>query len=206
MRSYRVGLTGGVASGKSTVADLFAKLGVPVIDTDALAREVVRPGEPALAEIVAAFGKQFLDERGELDRRRLRERVFADDASRQRLEAILHPRIETSMLAACEHAGGPYQVLVVPLLFESGFQRHVDRVLVVDCPEATQRARLLRRDGISAAEAARMLAAQLPRDERLARADDVIRNDGKPETLAPQVGQLHRRYLEMARAHAASGR
>jgi dephospho-CoA kinase len=203
VRVFRVGLTGGIASGKSTVARLFADLGVPVIDTDEIARALVAPGEPALTAIVATFGPDFLDARGVLDRGRLRERVFADEHARRRLEGILHPRIEAAMRAACERAGGPYQMLVVPLLFESGFERHVDRTLVVDCPEPLQRERLARRDGATPDEAARMLAAQLPRQARRDRADDVVRNDGPLDALRTQVERLHRRYTALAAQHAA---
>jgi dephospho-CoA kinase len=139
-----------------------------------------------------------LDAGGALDRRRLRARVFADPAARQRLEAILHPRIEAATLGACDGAGGEYQLVVVPLLFESGFDRHVDRTLVVDCPEAIQRERLQRRDGATPAEIEGMLAAQLDRQTRLRRADDVVANDGTPEEARTRVRQLHERYLALA--------
>lgn len=198
MRALRIGLTGGIASGKTTIASMFAELGVPVIDTDVIARELVVPGAPALGEIVGAFGGAVLDAGGALDRRRLRERVFTDPAARQRLEAILHPRIEAAALAACATAGGEYQLLVVPLLFESGFDRHVDRSLVVDCAEAVQRERLRRRDGASPAEIEGLLAAQLDRQGRLQRADDVIANDGTPEEARAQVRRLHERYRALA--------
>jgi dephospho-CoA kinase len=204
-REFRVGLTGGIASGKSTVSRIFTTLGVPVIDTDEIARVLVMPGQPALEQIVAAFGPVFLDGRGHLDRARLRERVFGDDEARGRLEAILHPRIESAMLAQCELAGGPYQLLVVPLLFEAGFERHVDRTLVVDCPEDAQRERLLARYGNTPEQVERMLAAQMPRDKRLARTDDVIRNDGEPDALRPQVEKLHRRYRELAAQRVSPG-
>lgn len=205
MRRFRVGLTGGIASGKSTVAAMFAGLGVPVIDADEMARVAVMPGEPALREIAAAFGPEFLDGGGNLDRGRLREHVFADAGRRRRLEAILHPRIEALMLSQCERAGGPWQLLVVPLLIESGFDRHVDRVLVVDCPEQTQRERLLRRDGVTPESADRILGAQLARQERLDRADDVIRNDGLPAAIQPEVARLYRVYTELARQFDARG-
>lgn len=205
MRRFRVGLTGGIASGKSTVAAMFAELGVPVIDTDEMARSAVMPGEPALREIAAAFGQEFIQADGGLDRSRLREHVFADAGRRRRLEAILHPRIEALTLSECERAGGPYQLLVVPLLIESGFDRHVDRVLVVDCPEQTQRERLLRRDGVTPESADRILGAQLARQERLDRADDVIRNDGPPAAIQPEVARLHRVYTELACRFDARG-
>ena len=200
MRLYRVGLTGGIASGKSTVARMFAELGATVVDTDEIAREVVQPGQPALQEIVAAFGKRFLDAAGALDRRQLRAHVFADDGERRRLEAMLHPRIEAATLAACDAAGGPYQIIVVPLLIESGFDRHVNRVLVVDCPEDVQRARLLQRDDEDPERVDRILAAQLDRRSRLRRADDIIDNDGGLARVREQVSKLHGNYLELARA------
>ncbi|UCG73105.1 MAG: dephospho-CoA kinase [Chromatiales bacterium] len=195
----RIGLTGGIASGKSTVAEMFAELGVPVIDTDVIARQVAAPGEPALAEIVEAFGPDLLQADGSLDRRALRARVFADPADRHRLEGILHPRIRARTLATAARAGGPYQVIVVPLLVESGFTRLVDEVVVVDCPEAEQRRRLLARDGGDAAQADRMMAAQLSREARLAAADTVIDNGGELSETRAQVHALHRRYLEIAR-------
>lgn len=201
MAVLRIGLTGGIASGKSTIARMFAELGVPVIDTDVIAHELVRPGEPALAAIIAGFGPEFLTADGALDRGRLRERIFSNAADRRRLEDILHPRIEAATLAASAHAGGPYQLLVVPLLIETGFERHVDRILVVDCPEALQRERLMQRDSPGSPEDAdRALAAQLTRQERLRRADDVIVNDGGLDTARARVQELHDRYLAQARA------
>lgn len=199
MRPYTVGLTGGVASGKSAAAAAFAALGVPVIDTDVIARDVVAPGTPALAEIVATFGPQFLDAGGGLDRRRLRTHVFADPAARKRLEAILHPHIGAQTLAALERTVASYCILVVPLLVESGFARHVDRVLVVDCPEALQRERLAGRDGSSTREIEHMLAAQLSRAGRLQHADDVLYNAGSLDELHQQVQKLHAHYLELCR-------
>jgi dephospho-CoA kinase len=204
MRYFRVGLTGGIASGKSTVAAMFTALGVPVIDTDEIARAVVAPGQPGLREIVAAFGPGILDATGALDRRRMRDHVFADGAERRRLEAILHPRIEAATLAASDCAGGPYQVVVVPLLLESGFERHVDRILVVDCPEELQRARLLARDGEDPSRVERILAAQLDRETRRRRADDVIENDGDAERAREQVRRLHGIYLKLARGQNTS--
>lgn len=195
----RIGLTGGIASGKSTVAEMFAELGVPVIDTDAIARQVVAPGQPALDEIVEAFGPGLLRPDGSLDRNALRARVFADPADRHRLEGILHPRIRARTLEVAARAGGPYQVIVVPLLVESGFNRLVDEVVVVDCPEAEQRRRLLNRDGDDAVQADRMMAAQLSREARLAAADAVIDNSGELGDTRAQVQALHRRYVDKAR-------
>jgi dephospho-CoA kinase len=197
--SYRVALTGGIASGKSTVADLFAELGVPVIDTDRIAREVVEPGRPALAAVVEAFGHGVLAADGSLDRRRLRERVFADPAERRRLEAILHPAIRAEMERQSQAAAGAYQLLVIPLLAEGGRRDHVDRVLLVDAPESAQLERLIRRDGVAREQAEAALRAQASRAQRRAIADDVLENTGEPATLRPQVVALHARYLELAR-------
>jgi dephospho-CoA kinase len=195
---FRVALTGGIASGKSTVANLFARHGVPLIDTDVIAREVVEPGQPALAAVVAEFGPGILDEDGRMDRRRMRERVFGDPGARQRLEAILHPAIRTEMERQSARAAGPYQVLVIPLLAESGRRDHVDRVLVVDAPEELQVERVMQRDRVTREQALAALGAQAKRDARLAFADDVIVNDGDPDALAARVDALHRRYLELA--------
>ncbi|HUH00231.1 MAG TPA: dephospho-CoA kinase [Gammaproteobacteria bacterium] len=195
---FRVGLTGGIASGKSTVARLFAARGVPVIDLDLVAREVVEPGEPALAAIADAFGPEMLDAEGRLDRAALRARVFSDDAARKRLEALLHPLILAAGVREAEAREGPYQVIVAPLLVEFGLTGWVDRVLVVDCPEETQLERLLARDGGNAAIAQAILATQATRQQRLAEADDVIVNDGPPERLADAVATLDAVYREIA--------
>jgi dephospho-CoA kinase len=200
----RVALTGGIASGKTTVADRFAARGVPVIDTDLIARQVVEPGEPALAEIVAAFGPGVLDADGRLDRRRLREIIFADATARRRLESILHPAIRAEMERQSRAAGGPYQLLVIPLLAEGGRRDHVDRVLLVDVPEAVQVERLMRRDGVSREQAVASLAAQATRAARLAIADDVLTNTGRAEDLDEQVAALHARYLGLAAAGCAA--
>jgi len=199
-RPLRIGLTGGIASGKSRVAGLFAARGVPVIDTDQIAREVVEPGQPALAELFQTFGDSILQPDGRLDRRALRERVFADPAARRRLEALLHPRILAELERRSAAAGGPYQVLVIPLLVEGGRRTEVDRVLVVDCPEDTQLARLLARDGETEAGAQAILAAQASRAVRLAAADDVIVNDGTLAELEAAVTALDARYRRGLRA------
>ncbi len=197
---FRVALTGGIASGKSTVADSFAALGVPVIDTDVIAREIVEPGQPALAQVVAAFGHDVLGEDGRLDRRRMRERIFGDPRARQQLEAILHPAIRSEMERHSLAAGGPYQVLVIPLLTEGGRRDHVDRVLLVDVPEELQIQRLMLRDRVTHEQAQASLAAQATRAQRLAMADDLIRNTGRVDDVREQVTALHRKYLEMAAA------
>jgi dephospho-CoA kinase len=195
---FRVGLTGGIASGKSTVARLFAARGVPVIDLDQVAREAVEPGEPGLAAIVAAFGAEVLDATGRLNRASLRARVFHDPATRKRLEELLHPPILAAGVQHAEAAGGPYQVIVAPLLVEFGLTGWVDRVLVVDCPAETQLERLLARDGGDEALARAILATQASREQRLAAADDVIANDGPPERLPGAVATLDAVYREMA--------
>jgi dephospho-CoA kinase len=196
----RVGLTGGIASGKSAVARLFASHGVPIIDSDELARALLAPGSPLLAAVFARFGAELERADGSLDRALLRARVFADGAARHELEALLHPAIAARAQQLAEAADGPYQIHVVPLLVETGLTDRYDRVLVVDCPESLQLARLLARDGISSALARAMLDAQAPRAVRLAAADDVIRNEGSIEELAPQVAALHARYLALAAA------
>ena len=197
---YRVGLTGGIASGKSTVSRLFAALGVPVIDSDEIAREVVAPGTAGLAAIAARFGDGVLQADGSLDRRRLREIVFADPAARRDLEAITHPAIREEMDRRSQRAGGDYQIFAIPLLVEGGTARgRVERVLVVDCPEDLQVRRVMARDGSTEAQARAVLAAQATRAARLAVADDVIANDGDLAGLRDQVEALHRRYLSAAR-------
>jgi dephospho-CoA kinase len=198
--SFRVALTGGIASGKTTVADLFAGLGVPVVDTDVIARQVVEPGQPALSEVVAAFGPDVLDAEGRLDRRRMRALVFADPSARQRLEAILHPAIRAEMERQSRTVDGPYQLLVIPLLTEGRRRDHVDRVLLVDVPEELQIERLMMRDGVTHEQARASLNAQATRAERLAIADDVLRNTGRVDRLRDEVAGLHRKYLELAAA------
>lgn len=194
----RVALTGGIASGKSTVADLFAARGVPVIDTDLIAREVVEPGTPALAAVVEAFGPEVLGADGRLDRRRMRERIFGDASARRRLEGILHPAIRAEMARRSLAAGGPYQVLVIPLLAEGGRRDHVDRVLLVDVPEELQVERLMLRDGVSREQAAASLGAQAGRAARLAIADDVILNTGRADDLDHEVTALDGKYRKLA--------
>jgi dephospho-CoA kinase len=195
----RVGLTGGIASGKTTVARMFAERGVTVIDTDEIAREVVAPGAPALAKVAAAFGREILNPDGTLDRRRMREIVFSDPPRREQLEAILHPAILEEMERRSARAPGPYHILVVPLLIESDLVMRVDRVLVVDVSEETQLRRLLARDAGSEVQARAILAAQVTPAERLMRAHDVVSNEGSLESLAAQVDALHQRYLELSR-------
>jgi dephospho-CoA kinase len=201
----RIGLTGGIASGKSTVADMFAALEVPVIDTDLIAREVVAPGEPVLDDIRHEFGDEVFDDTGGLDRVAMRRIVFADNDARERLQAILHPRIQAAAYEQAERAGGRYQLIVVPLLTESPIRDFVDRVLVVDCDEKTQIRRLVARDDESEGQARRILAAQASRDERLRIADDVVHNDGDLSATLEQVQDLHHRYLAMTTTGPVEG-
>jgi dephospho-CoA kinase len=198
----RVGLTGGVASGKSAACARLAALGVPIVDADVVAREVVEPGQPALAEIAARFGAGVIGSDGRLDRAALRTRVFADPAERRALEAITHPRVRERMRAQADAAAGPYVVLAIPLLAESGADYSwLDAIVVVDVPESVQLQRLLSRDGNDEALARAMIAAQAPRARRLALADEVIDNSGTLEDLHAAVDALHGRLL--ARAAAA---
>lgn len=194
-------VTGGVASGKSAVCERFAALGVPVFDADVAAREVVEPGQPALAEVVDAFGADVIDAQGRLDRRRLRALVFADREARRRLEAIVHPRVRALLRAQVAQARGPYVVVAIPLLVEGGGRANypwIDRVLVVDAAPATQLERLVRRDGIDHALAQAMIEAQSTRGQRLAAADDVIANDGDLAQLHAAVDAMDARYRSLA--------
>lgn len=193
-----IGVTGGIGSGKTTVANLFSSLGAPVIDADELARQVVAPGQPAYEEILQQFGATILSKSGELDRRRLRERIFSDPAKRDRLEAIVHPRVYAQMELLLDCLEAPYAIVVVPLLIESGARKLVDRVLVVDSPEELQIERTQRRDGTTRAAVKKILAAQLDRSARLSAADDVIENDTSVEALEKAVSRLHRQYLSQA--------
>lgn len=193
-----IGLTGGIASGKSAVAAEFSKLGIPIIDGDELARAVVTPSHPTLQAVVERFGVDVLDANGKLNRPRMRERIFNHPAEKQALEAILHPAIRAEQHRQAALAGGPYQIHVMPLLVETHSRVLYSRVLVVDCPAELQRARLIARDGITAELADRMLAAQATREQRLAAADDVIDNSHSPLSLPAQVASLHRRYLQLA--------
>ena len=194
----RIGLTGGIASGKSTVAGLFASRGVTVLDTDRIAREVVEPGQPVLAALVQALGSDILGRDGRLDRALLRRRIFADAATRRTVEEVLHPAILEELGRQSVAAPGPYQILVIPLLVEGDRAGLVDRVLVVDCPEELQIERLMSRDGETREGALGMLAAQVSRQVRLAAADDVILNDGPTGDLERRVAGLDRKYRELA--------
>jgi dephospho-CoA kinase len=193
-----VGLTGGIASGKSTAAKFFGALGVPIIDADQLARDVVEPGQPPLERLVERFGPGILTEDGHLDRPALRTIVFSDPRARADLEALTHPAIGAAMEAKSTEVGGVYQILVLPLLVEKNLGAQLNRVLVVDCDEELQIRRLQSRDGSTLEQARAILNAQAARSSRLKAAHDVIKNEGDMSTVREQVEQLHARYLELA--------
>jgi dephospho-CoA kinase len=202
-RPLVVGLTGGIGSGKSTVAHIFSALDVPIIDADEIAHTLVAPGQPARQEIIATFGEHCVDAEGQLDRDWLRDRVFSNSTERQRLEDILHPKIRLKISELIETINTPYCIVVIPLLLETRQMDRVDRILVVDCTEGTQADRAAMRDGRSEAEIRAIMAVQAPRERRLAIADDIIRNDGTLAELRAQVRSQHRQYLEIA-AHGAA--
>ncbi|WP_262112101.1 dephospho-CoA kinase [Aeromonas sp. Marseille-Q5825] len=200
---YVVAITGGIGSGKTTVANQFATLGIEVVDADLIAREVVEPGTPALAAIASHFGPGILDEQGRLDRRALRERIFSNPAAKSWLNALLHPIIRSEMLRQCAAANSPYCLLVVPLLVENRLTGLADRVLVIDVDEATQIERTCRRDGVNREQAQAILASQASRSERLAMADDVLDNQsGTTETIRERILALHETYLAFASQQA----
>ena len=199
---FRIGLTGGIASGKSTVASLFTALGVTVVDTDLLSREVVAPGSALLRQITDHFSMLVLSGDGSLNRQELRKRIFEDPEQRKWLEALLHPAIRELTDARSEAATGPYVIVAIPLLVETDGAARFDRVLVVDCDPDLQLARLMARDGARREDALRMLAAQAPRAARLAVADDVIHNDGDLASLRDRVAKLHAEYVAAAKAAA----
>ncbi|MGY3894413.1 dephospho-CoA kinase [Aeromonas enterica] len=201
---YVVAITGGIGSGKTTIANQFAELGIDVVDADVIAREVVEPGAPALAAIAAHFGPDVITPDDQLDRRRLRERVFSNPDAKAWLNALLHPLIRQEMLRQCAAARSPYCLLVVPLLVENKLTGLANRVLVIDVDEATQIERTCRRDGVSRAQAEAILAAQASRAERLAVADDVLDNkNGAPETIKPRILALHETYMAFASQQAS---
>jgi dephospho-CoA kinase len=198
-RPLRIGLTGGIASGKSIVTRRFAELGVPVIDADVASRNVVQPGTPGLAQVVQRFGVGVLDADGRLDRRALRNLIFKDSSMRRDLDAILHPLIRADMEREAAQAQGPYIVMAIPLLVEGGSAaKRVDRVLVVDADETLQIQRLQARDGSSEDEAHAILSSQVSRAARLSAADDVLLNTGTVADLRQAVDRLHEQYLQLA--------
>lgn len=195
---FAVGLTGGIASGKSLAADRLDSLGAAVVDTDVISREQTAAGMPALAEIGRQFGADLIRADGTLDRAGLRGQVFSDPAARKRLEAILHPRIRKAAWERAGRTAGSYLVMVVPLLVETGFTDGIDRVLVIDAPRKLQIGRLRERDGVTRAQAIAILASQASRRQRRAMADDVILNDGTRRRLIGKVDELHALYLRQA--------
>jgi dephospho-CoA kinase len=194
-----IGLTGGIGSGKTTVANGFEKLGVPLIDADLIARELVEPGQAALEEIRAVFGAECLTKEGRLDRALIRERIFADDSLRQRLEAILHPVIRKRIKDLIAEVRAAYCIVVIPLLLETGQNDLVDRILVVDTPEKEQIKRVAARDKLSHNAIIKIMHTQADRKTRLAAADDIIVNNSDLETLTSHIRSLHRRYLELSK-------
>lgn len=200
---YTVGLTGGIGSGKSVVARLFAERGVDIVDTDQIARGLTVAGGAAMPAVLAEFGADFADEHGALDRARMRALVFSEPAAKARLEAILHPMIRDAVYAASLLGTAPYVIFDIPLLVESGTWRsRLQRVLVVDCPEELQLVRVMQRNGLPEAQVKAIMAAQVPRQVRLAAADDIVDNGGALAALAPQVDRLHALYAESAARYA----
>ncbi len=197
--SYRVGLTGGIGSGKSTVAQLFSEYSVPVIDTDALSHQLTQPGGLAMEAIRSEFGNSFIDATGALDRDKMRQLVFSDPQAKQRLESILHPLILAQTRLLADSSSAPYVLLVIPLLFESrAYQTVLQRTLVVDCSQDLQLKRAVKRSGLGEAMVRAIMEQQLPRSQRLLLADDVIHNDDDCSALGPQIDKLHRFYLSLA--------
>jgi dephospho-CoA kinase len=195
----KIGLTGGIGCGKTTVSNLFAAYGIPVLDADIIARELTAPGQPALAAMVREFGEHIL-ENGHLNRKKLRDLIFQAPNCKQRLEEILHPLIYEAMNERMKKLQAPYCILVIPLLIETGRQTMVDRILVVDCPPEIQQRRVKRRDGLSDEVFDRIAGAQAPRAQKLAQASDIIENRESTIHLKEQVEMLHAAYLALARA------
>ena len=198
MANYIVGLTGGIGCGKTTVSNLFQAYGVPVVDADIVARKVVEPDTPCLAAITEHFGPGILLESGELNRSLLREKVFSSNEDKTWLNNLLHPAIRQRILTELAEVQSTYAILVAPLLLENGLEQYVQRVLVIDVPESVQIARTLTRDNTNEQQIKSIMAAQLPRNERLKRADDIITNDSSVADLTPKVAALHQQYLQMA--------
>ena len=197
-RPLRVGLTGGIGSGKSTVKDCFDQLGVPTIDADEISHRITTPGQAAFNEVVALFGKECLDEAGNLNRQRLRELIFSVPALKKKLEAIIHPRVRDDIRTFTDRVDYPYCVICIPLLLETGGQSAMDRVLVVDAPENVQVERVARRDNAKEDQTRSIIMAQISRSERLRCAHDIIVNDGSINELKIQVGKLHNKYIELS--------
>ena len=195
---YIVALTGGIASGKTLVSDEFSRLGVPIIDTDVIAHQIVEPDQPALIEIVAGFGPDIIDANGELKRAELREIIFSQPDARKKLESILHPRIRQKADEEIAKVEATYCVLVIPLLSEVGVYPYINKTLVVDTKPATQINRLMARDNVTRQQAEQILAAQITREKRLELADDILDNSGAKQSLLKEVGKLHQKYIKLA--------
>ncbi len=193
----KIGLTGGIASGKTTVCELFAQYGIEIIDADIIARELVQPGQPALTEIEQCFGAEYLSDDGQLNRPQLRQLIFSNAEAKHQLEAILHPKIRQRILKLTDLASSPYVILCVPLLIESQMQSLVDRIIVVNASEQSQLARLCSRDNVTLSQAKNMVDAQLSNQQRLAFADDIIDNENDQKLLAEKVEHLHKTYLSL---------
>ncbi len=202
-RPLVIGLTGGIGSGKSVVADYFLELDVPIIDADQLALELVQPGEPALTEIAATFGPEILTTEGQLDRARMRHRIFSNATDKARLEAILHPKIRIRIEAFIASLQSSYCILVIPLLLETGYREMLDRILVVDVETELQITRVMNRDGVSHEHVAHILASQVSREKRLAAADDVLDNNQDWQSLERAVQALHQCYLQLGGMNTA---
>lgn len=198
MSRFIVGLTGGIGSGKTTVANLFAELGIDLVDADIVARQVVAPNSAGLKAIVAHFGEDILTPTNELDRAKLRQRVFSQDSERQWLNQLLHPMIREEMLRQVAAANSAYVIMVVPLLFENGLDRLVSRTLVVDISPELQVSRTVERDSVDAAQVDKIISSQWSRQDKLAKADDIIDNQGEMSALQRQVQALHQRYLHLS--------
>ena len=206
MSAFIVGLTGGIGSGKSTVADLFVEQGAALVDTDAIAHELTGPGGAAMPALIAAFGAQVVGLDGAMDRAAMRRLVFADPSAKACLEGILHPLIGQLAAERCRAAATPYVILAVPLLVESGtYRERCDRIVVVDCPENLQVERVMARSGIGRDEVLAIMAAQASRAERLAVADDIVLNDGERAKIAPQVCVIHQKYLRLSAEKVKAG-
>jgi len=197
-RPIRVGLTGGIGSGKSSVRNCFDELGVPTIDADEISHRITTPGQAAFNEVVALFGKESLDEAGNLNRQRLRELIFTEPALKKKLEAIIHPRVRAEIRTFTDQVDYPYCIICIPLLLETGGQSAMDRVLVVDAPEDLQVERVARRDNAKEDQTRSIIMAQISRSERLRYAHDIIVNDGSINELKIQVGKLHNKYIELS--------
>ena len=201
MASYCIGLTGGIASGKTAVASAFESLGIIVVDADIAARDAVAVGSAGLADVIAAFGEAVLDANGTLDRAAMRKRIFGNDSARRTLEAIVHPRVRETLSQQCAQASSPYAIAAIPLLAEVGGHHSypwLQRILVVDVPAAVQHARLIQRDGVDTELAGRMIATQATREQRIAIADDILVNTGSLEDLQRRVAALNARYRALA--------